>query len=413
MKRILLLISIFFLAKIGYSQNDFRNAYIITHAGDTIVGLIDYREGGKAHKVCDFKKSKDEPVVSYEPTSIRGYGFENDKIFQSREILINHALYQVPEVVFLEVLVRGIVSLYRLDKKFFIEKNDGELQQLLNQHKEVVVNGVKHIKETNEFVGTLTIALFDCPELRAKIQKTKLAEKGLTKLIDDYNRCTGSPGIAFKAKKPWTKGMIGVTGGFNSSRLLFTSNGVTGYEHLNDDFEVSNAPLIGVSFDILSPRLSERFSFHGDIFYVKSTYYGYNLIENLSSTQRNYVTIDLQQLNVPLGFRYTFPEKKVTPYLNAGITGILHLSSGSTWVQELETNNVVLTYRDEALPMKNYQLGLWGGIGVLKSINRKLNGFIEFRYERTNGISQQPIDPDGGGHSNVINLQVLIGIRTK
>lgn len=407
MKRLILLIILTCLAEFSFSQTDFRKGYVITNARDTLFGLVDYREKAKAYKSCDFKASKSQNTITYEPGSIIGYGFENDKFFQSREISIKN---QPSQVVFLEVIVSGPVSLFKFEDTYFIEKGNEGLQQLINEKKEVFVEGKKVLKNTNQHIGTINMLVFDCAEIRTRVQKIRLSEKDLTNLIEDYNRCKGASSITFKAKKPWTKVIIGLTGGLNVSQLGFDTN--PGYEHLTGDFEVSKSPMIGASFDILSPRLSERISFHGDLLYLTSKYYNYTLYNSSSSVERNYVTIELQQLKVPIGIRYTFPKREFTPYFNAGISSTIHLSSNSKWVQEVESNSVVNTNENEALTIKNKQLGLWGGCGVLKSINNKLNAFLELRYEQTDGVVPFSVDSQELS-SKISNFQILIGIRTK
>jgi hypothetical protein len=66
----------------------------------------------------------------------------------------------------------------------------------------------------------------------------------------------------------------------------------------------------------------------------------------------------------------------------------------------------VYTNENESRIINNKQFGLWGGFGVLKTINSKLNAFLELRYEQTNGIRDF-------GESKISNFQLLIGIRTK
>jgi hypothetical protein len=388
MKRLILLIIPICLAEFSFSQTDYRKGFVITNARDTLFGLVDYREGVKSYRSCNYKSSKTQNLVTYEPNNIIGYGFENDKLFQSREILIKD---QPSQVVFLEVIVRGLVSLYKFEDIFFIEKGNDGLKQLINETEEVFVDGKRLLKNTNHHIGTINMLVFDCAEISTKVQKTELNEKSLTNLIEDYNRCKGGPNITFKAKKPWTKAIVGVTGGLNVSQLNFDA--ILGYEHLAGDFEISKSPVIGISLDIFSPRLSERFSFHGDLLYLTSKYYNYSLFNNSSSTERNYVTIELQQLKIPIGIRYTFPKREFTPYFNVGLSSTIHLSSNSKWVQEIESNSVVQTYNNQALTINANQLGLWGGCGVSKSVNSKINAFIELRYERTDGVSQNSIDP--------------------
>lgn len=408
MKRPIVLILLICIIQISYSQTDYRRGYVITNTRDTLHGLVDYREGVKAYRSCDFKNTKDQPVISYEPTSIIGYGFDNDKFFISKEISIKD---QQPKVVFLEVLVMGLANLYKFEDTYFIAKDTSGLLQLINESKEITVDGKKLSKNTNQYIGTINMLLFDCAELKSKIERVKLHEKALTNLIEDYNRCKGAVSIAFKAKKPWTKAGMGLTGGMNISQLSFDSD--PGFEHLSGVFETSRSPMFGVSFEVRSPRLSERISFDGNLLYLTSKYYNYNVFKYGSSTEINYVTIELQQLKIPVGICYNFPKRNFTPYFRLGISSTFHLGFNTNWIQEVESFNMVVTHSNEALAIKNSQFGVWGGSGLLRPISSKLNAFVEFRYEQTNGIAQNSVDPLAHFQSKIINFQLSIGITSK
>ncbi len=237
-------------------------------------------------------------------------------------------------------------------------------------------------------------------------------EKSLTNLIEAYNRCKGEPSITFKVQKPWTKAIIGITGGVNISQLSFDGfDGNQGYEHLEGNFEASKAPIVGISLDVISPRISERISFHADLLYLSSKYYSYSLFKHSYITLRNYVTVELQQLKIPIGIRYTFPKRNVTPYFNVGISSTIHLNSSTSWIQDVQVNNVVGIEKGYAFVFKQAQFGLWGGCGVIKSISNKVNAFVELRYEQTNGVSYNATS--SFLKSQVTNFQILIGIRTK
>ena len=250
--------------------------------------------------------------------------------------------------------------------------------------------------------------LFDCAEVRGEIQRVKLNEKDLTTLIERYNRCKGSASITFKAKKPWTKARMGITGGLNVSQLnLNTAN-----SHLKGGFDVSKSPTIGISLDVLYPRLTERVSFHLDVLYLDSKYHNYNVVSASYYTARNHVIIELQQLKIPVGLRYTLPERKFTPYFNLGLSGTIHLNASSKWIQDFKTSSRDETNISEPLTIKETHVGIWGGVGALKSISRKLDAFVELRYERTGLISRDFIDPPDL-ESKIQNFQILIGVRTK
>jgi len=405
----LTLIFFFSLTISCFSQTDFRNGYLVTDKGDTLFGLINYREGIKAFGLCEFKGSKTGKTINYTPNEIVGYGFIKDKIYLSKDIKLEGA---DPKPVFVEVVLSGIVSLYRLEESFLVGK-EGKIYQLINEQVETIVNGTRVVKNSNQFVATLNLLLFDCVELRSDIQKTKLVEGPLIDVIQAYNTCMGEKSIVYKESKPWLKSGIGISGGYGISAIKFDVPKNTSYKHLEGKFETSASLVGGLAVELESPRLSERFSFKGEILYLSSTFYRFNLFEDFSSTERNYVTINLKQLKIPFGLRYTFPARKFTPYASTGFSVTFNLNPESIWVREIESNNVVNTSMNEALNFNNQQLGYWASFGFLRPVSNKLNAFVELRYERTNGISNSTFVPQKGLGSNVINYQIIFGIRTK
>ena len=109
-----------------HSQTDFRQVYIITNTGEKIEGLINYREGVRSYNYCDFKRSDEQTIVSYIPNQIRGYGFENDKYYESKEILSDNSS---PKTLFIEVLVKGNATLYKYKSQFFIAAHNNFLHR--------------------------------------------------------------------------------------------------------------------------------------------------------------------------------------------------------------------------------------------------------------------------------------------
>lgn len=401
MKRILVIVVILYTQH-AYSQANFRKAHLITNTGDTLTGFIDYREGSKNFKTCEFKKSIEGESVNYNPNQIKGYRFVNDKYFESREIKIDD---DEVENVFLEVLVKGKVSLYKYMSKYYVGK-DSLFYQLKNEQKEVEIEGRQLVKNTNEHIGILSYLLSDCMGLQSNIKGVRIDEKQLTKLIEKYNKCTGEPTITFKAKKPWFKATVGVGAGGVLSSIKFSPS-IQGAEYLTSDFKNDYSLIVGSNFELSSPRLNERIAFYVGAYYLNSKYVSFNVQELSSYTVRNDVVINLKQLKVPFGFRYTLPEKNITPYFSLGASATLHLSTSSQWIAEIERNYVVETYENEALQINEYQIGYWGGIGAKKKINSRFSGKIELRYELTDGINTN----ESIVSSEIRNVFLLIGIN--
>jgi hypothetical protein len=245
----------------------------------------------------------------------------------------------------------------------------------MNTSEEKATDGITLIRDLNQHVGTLTMLMYDCERIRSRIPRIRLVEKDLLKLVKDYNTCKGGEVVIFKENIPWFKATVGVMGGFSLSQIDFKSS-LAHYDQLNGSFDPAWVPTIGGSVDFLAPRLSKGLSFHLEVFYMAPTY-------RLTETENYYglitwdeITIKVQELNIPLGIRYGFPQKNIAPYFNAGFSSVLNLKTSSTWKDEKNPSG----HEDDALPFKRYQYGFWGGIGVTKSLNKKFNASFEIRY---------------------------------
>lgn len=147
--------------------------------------------------------------------------------------------------------------------------------------------------------------------------------------------------------------------------------------------------------------------------YVATSYYYFIQFSSRNGSIINYVTIDLDQIKIPISFRYKFPGRNIAPFIDLGVSNTVHLNSKSHWHQEREINNRVEFLDLEAFILSDGQLGLWGGVGVVKSVNNRFNTFAEVRFERTNGIEKRPSAFDNRLSTRVTNFQIVLGIRTK
>ena len=387
----------------SHGQTDFRQGYLITLAGDTVPGLVDYREGSAPFQSFDFKKSENDKPLSYQPGEASGYGFTNGRCFQSRQIEEDD---HTARTVFLEVIVEGYVSLYKLQDVYFIEKQDKGFFKLVNGSREIIADGKKYMADTHEYAGVLNLLLFDCHSLRARIQYTELKEKTLTRLVEDYNECKGLASITHKASKPWIKLKTGLTAGIAISSIEFHPID-PGFKHLNTSFSNHRSLIAGINSDISFPRLTERFSVNAGIMYMKSEHQGFNTVEDVPYIKRNSSTIRLESLKIPVALCYTFPERRVTPYVNAGISSTYHIDYESSLVEEVESNTGIRTYYREAVPIQRNEMGLWGGLGGTIKLHPKSAGFLEIRFEKMSGFSNQPVI------TVISNFQVIVGIRTR
>lgn len=395
------------IIEISFSQGNFREGYVISLERDTLFGSVDYR-GKSAYRICVFKEKNSKNVISYKPDQIWGYGFNNDKYFESKK-----SMDRTGDVLFYEVIVKGLVSLFRWEDTFFIEKRDDDLYSLTNDKKEVFIDNKRVLINSNKYIGTLNLVLNDCEEVRESIQKANLRERSLAELVESYNKCKRSEFTVFKNQKPWLKIRGGLSWGMSFSQVNFSDTDFTN-SFLEGDSKTSKIMFAGVSLNVSSPRISERFSFLSEVIYNKVNYYSFTLVERAYSANRDYVTIELSQLKVPIGFRYTFLQKKLSPYIDFGVSGTFHLSNSSRWIHETESGNSVnTTLMNNVVPVKAYQLGLWAGFGIVKPISKKFDGMVGFRYEATDGLTKRAMPQNHEPSSIITNYHFVLGIKLK
>jgi opacity protein-like surface antigen len=372
-----------------------KDGFVVRHEGDTIAGSIIYSEGNSAYKVCNFKPKNGGESVEYSPKDIAGYGFKDDKFYVSRYVNENG---KPSELAFIEMIVQGYVNFYRYQKFLFIEKGDTTLQQLVNTQKAYESEGVSYLKDGNQFIGKLNSLMFDCAEVRNDIQKARFNEEPITKIVEKYNRCHDKNTKTFKASKPWAHVSIGLIAGITTSTLNVRNAPIeAGY--VNGNFDQLIYPSFGLTFDINSPRVNERFSLHAD-FQFSSAHY-----ERYARAQHQFFKANVTQLKIPFGFKFILPLKNISPYIVAGPSFTWHLTSEYIGKYGDGASDV-----DRLLGMETVQIGLWGGVGASTKVLKKHSAALEIRYERTNGILDA--GPEGTGtellNSKVTNIQAVV-----
>lgn len=402
MSKVVFIAFAFCFTKTCFSQENFKKGYIIKSDGDTLSGLVDYREGFRSYRICQFKSVFDQSVATYTPDDIRGYGMINGKTFQSKKITEANG---VLKNVFLDMKIIGFVTLYKYEYVFYVQKSSDSLQRLSNDKSQQLIDGKQVVRYTNQHIAVLSTMLFDCIALRERTQKVPFVERQITTLIEDYNACQSVAQTVVEASKSWAKVMVGLTGGVHFSRLEIASRS-SADRRLDGSYDVTNTPFFGATFDLSSPRLTERLSFHGAVMYLHPKY----RMDHTTGTSVTQVEIATNQIKIPVGFRYTFRGEPAAPYLNLGISSTFNFSSTSTWDQKFR--NGTSQYETNLWTMRTNQMGLWGGVGIAISLNKYLGAFLEIRYEETQSLGNLTMTAKGV-FSEVKNVQVIIGIRKK
>lgn len=408
MKKVLLI----FFALIGVlplrAQTDFRPGYVVTNENDTLRGLIDYRETATKYETCFFKQSAEASVVKFTAGAIRGYRFLHDKFFVSKAVK-SHS--DTLETVFAEVIVRGKVSLFRIRDDFYVSKDTSALYKLVNDRQVSQVGGKRVMVESNRFIGVLNFLMSDCDRVKSGVRNAKLYERSLTELTERYNHCRDEKPVTYKSNLPFVDISVGLTAGGSVTDLGFR-NSPSPDSPFAGEFKPSVSSIAGAFVDLSSPRVNQRLSFHAGVLYSHSTYHSFHSYRQLYYTDRHYVTLDVKRLQVPFGIRYTFADRKYTPYVSAGLIGSYNFSGDSQWIREREVDKVVETYESKEVGLGKSQAGMWAGFGIRRQIFPSADILLEVRYVNMPG-SFRTAEPFSNAGPSVSGLQIMLGIRTK
>jgi hypothetical protein len=373
---LLILLSFYITCTLVYGQWDYKPGYIITNSNDTIRGFVDLKANNINCRRCGFSTNEASDPKIYLHNDIKEYRIENTKYYVSREVVIN----SIPEHLFLEYLVDGIVDLYYLAQidydYYFLEKN-GQMYLLSNEKK--VINyslqsitaarkfgsGEKFVQSSNRYIGMLSIAFNDCPDLKAHINNMDFDYKQFIKITKDYHNrvCTDYQCIDYSRStqtKVYAEPYIGII----NSRLCLK-------EH--SQYEKNTTYIVGINFRILP---------------VKS-YYLWNMLigVNFSKNQLDedygtwyddeWLKADYSVVRFPLSVEYTIPVRTIKPFLVATFTNaiIINKDIAEHYSYERDTQNRL-----------NYGLGM--GLGVKYSKGDKGYGILRCDFEHRESYSK-------------------------
>lgn len=143
--------------------------------------------------------------------------------------------------IFVETLVTGEVSLYRLKKLFYIQK--AEIYYTLSKKN---IEEKKGIRQDKKYIGLAKFLFFDCVNRSNKEwDKLKFSAKELTELVQEYNECKhpNSQQQVFLADKVKINQNV---------YMEFTSVRMSLPEQFNATYRPNFSTTIGYSVDIFS-----------------------------------------------------------------------------------------------------------------------------------------------------------------
>lgn len=193
MHQTLVLVAVCLATTVFGQSSGYRQGFLLTERLDTVKGLIRFHPGSGSPVPCLFKSDKKASPREFEPGSIHGFCTDDGAYYYSRSI-------GRTSDVFLEVLVRGYVNLFKFGDIYFVEKGDSAFFELSAEFEVTYPGGQSQGQRSRNYTRLLTLMMSDCPEASQRASETPLKDKNLVGLVELYNRCRGSESTLFRVK---------------------------------------------------------------------------------------------------------------------------------------------------------------------------------------------------------------------
>ena len=391
--------SFLFVSYSVYSQKNLAAGYIITQSADTISGFIFDKNWDKNPSQIQFKPRLEDEFQTYTPTQIKAFYIPFREGYESHRVSIDTSPTEladmvpgagnttVLETVFLSVQLKSQLSLFYLkDEKekshYYIQRGKESPQELILAKHLFEYQGRKNMITEEVYKKQLTAYLADCPQLQAKIQKTRYSSKPLQTLILLYNQCTTKEPIQFQVPPEKFRLSLSALAGVSHTSLDFT--GSLPAPLVVPAFSASTNYTFGVGFDLDLPKNHDKWAIYNELrwksYQAKGTY---DEIVDSERYTKSSLSFDLNYISLATLLRYRFGLGKLRTFINAGMVNSLSIGVKNTKTVE---SRLFSTYRTEQVKaiddFRKHEQGLAVGFGMAW---KRFTG--ELRYELGNGMS--------------------------
>ena len=307
-----LLLFALWLPLFSFAQSNFKPGYIVKLNGDTLHGLIDYREWGRNPKQINFKTDlnssnaqeyTNRTIIAFAIRGLEYYqrfnvSISQDQVDQSR--LANKLdTTTITEAVFLRLLTKGkYVSLYNytdeIKSRNYVLETGTITPQELTYHVYYSQGDVASIKYLNKFRGQLQYIIqkngIDNKKLSNQIANCIYSSSELTRVAQNIN---GNYSQAVASEKlSGVRWFAGVSADYNSLKF-------SGESQLSDA-SASNkvAPQLNAGVDLLVNKNIQKFYLRGELSvnYVQYSLTGANTEIPFATTNQ----LNFKQTNIIL-----------------------------------------------------------------------------------------------------------------
>lgn len=350
-----------FCAGAARAQTDFRPGYVVLPAGDTLRGEVDYRDGRFSSQRCRFRSGSDGAVVVYEPSGLRAYGLTATG--QTYRAVVPPAAPiegASEKSFFLEVLAEGAATLYFLRDDngrdhFYLRSPTLPLAELQHEVQDVQIDGRTYRKEQNWFRTPMSQAFAGCPAVQQRVLRVLYRESDLRRAVTAYNVCI-DPKAAVVGPKAHSQTSYGLAlvAGIQRGVVLWNDYYFPEYRAITKSF-----PTFGAELEVRNSRFSRRVSL------VLGALYSSQSLKDASGTTP-FITTELNQkvLAVPVLTRYTFPNGKLRPVFELGLSGTYTFTKPGTSTRAAAPGLPPYATTNVQYGNEGANFALLGGVGV-------------------------------------------------
>lgn len=383
--RIVLTVSCIFILSISFSQ-EYTPGTIQLKNGNLLEGSIKDKDWLKNPDEILFKNPNGN-IGRLTPTDILGFTTSKGRKFKSQITTIDKSEHRntvisknrtstpilVLDTVFLEVLITGDYSLYKLldensKTHFFIEHQDA-FEELIEKK---IYSTTNHaIATIPVFQSQLQAMATGCDNLTKKTSKLSLKEKTIGDFILNLNACRQAEVTYYKAhEKIDIEFYLGAGISVSNIKMDYSLESLPNSLPIAaEGFSTSITPTINFGTDFVFPKNKRIFSIYTEL--------GYQYIH---STSENDFVIDIHYLKIFTGIRFTEPKNRRL-FAHTGLSNSFAIShSTDGLITDLVKSGGKQLYQDG---FRGHSQGLYLGIGyrIFKDL------VTELRIENTNGFS--------------------------
>ncbi|MCG6187091.1 outer membrane beta-barrel protein [Maribellus maritimus] len=331
-----------------------QRGYLVTDS--TTLSGIKIMDKGKTGNALWCEIKKENKTQKFSPDDAKEYGFHDGRTYVSKEIPYSDSTRRF----FLEQLAEGKLTLFYLAEKkhhtFFIEKDSTSFSELRK--------GKKH--KDSYFQNQLEKITSDFPVIKENARFVNYNPEDLGRFITDYNN---------RLYRPFPRIRIGIVVVSEMSKFKASSPKTDGYKYILDyskvDFKYQNSLSGGLLIDL--PVSASYFSSHMEIQFVKHNY-SYSVGVNEKTID---ISTNLSSIKTPVLLRYTYPLKKISPFINGGAI-IAYNTDKKTQMSGVESSENLIS----APTISYLQEGFAAGGGIEYRLNYKHSLFFEIRYNK-------------------------------